>query len=216
MRTTQWGGILALLSALLVSAAEQLPKARLAWIFPLSCPSGSYVDVTVGGSDLDEPLTLRFSDPRVTAVLQAGTADKFRVTVPADVPEGHLDVRFVGRFGVSNPRVFAVAHAPEAIVPPTNSTVAAAVLLSPGLTIQARAQANAFSWFRVNVRSGERLFFHINAETLDSRLVPNMVVVSDNGHEWTTVRRRFLIDFRAPGRWNLFAAVKRPFVSWWR
>src|SRR6266481_2163569 len=34
----------------------------------------------------------------------------FRLTMAADVPAGTYDVRLVGRFGVSNPRLFAVSH----------------------------------------------------------------------------------------------------------
>src|SRR5205085_12500943 len=37
-------------------------------------------------------------------------SSRFRVTVAANVPPGTYDVRLVGRWGVSNPRLFAVSH----------------------------------------------------------------------------------------------------------
>src|SRR5688500_13554995 len=79
----------------------QLPQATLNWIFPPGARTGSTNEITVSGTDLDEPIGLHFSDTSVTAIPKPGSPNQFQVLVPAEVSEGPVDVRFVGRFGIS-------------------------------------------------------------------------------------------------------------------
>ena len=78
-------------------AWAQLPVAKLNTVFPLGGPAGSTVEVTVSGSDLDDPTGLVFSDPRVTGTPVSGSADRFRVALPAGISGDSLDLRVQGR-----------------------------------------------------------------------------------------------------------------------
>ena len=64
--------------------------------------AGEAVEVTVQGADLEDPKGLMFSIPG--AMVQATGGTTFRVQFPAGMPPALGDVRFSGRFGVSNPR----------------------------------------------------------------------------------------------------------------
>src|SRR5712691_5894750 len=85
-----------------------LPSVRLDRLTPLGGAAGTTVEVEVIGADMEEAKTLLFDHPglKVTFVKER----HFRVAIAADVPAGTYDVRLIGRFGVSNPRLFSVSH----------------------------------------------------------------------------------------------------------
>jgi hypothetical protein len=198
MRLASRGFIIAGCWFLIGQLAAQLPIARLHWVYPAGARIGSTNELRIGGADLDEPVELRFSDPRVTALPIADAPDRFRVVVPADVPDGHLDVRFVGRFGVSNPRTFVLGHLPELTSPDTNNTPVSAPELPTDTTLNGRAQPNAHSWYRFVATSGQRLIIVIEADRLESRMVPDLAVFTPDGRELAIARRRHWLDFVAP------------------
>lgn len=146
----------------------------MTWVFPPGAPVGSTNVVTVAGSDLDEPTALVFSDPRITAVPRPDGSPVFTVVVPADVAPGLIDVRFAGRFGVSNPRGFQVGSSPEYVVNPTNTSPAAAFELALGAVANSRVQPANTYWFRFEARKGQRLLGQVQARELDSRLLPDL------------------------------------------
>jgi hypothetical protein len=192
---------LGLIVAALIGAAElraELPQATLNWVFPPGARAGSTTEVTIAGSDLDEPGRLIFSDTRLSARAKPGTPNQFEVLVPDDFAETVVDLRFAGRFGVSNPRAFAVGRRPELIVPATNTSFASAFEVPLDTTVNARAVANNFLWFRFSASAGQRLIIRAEGRDLDSRLVPNLAVNDFDGRERAIARRREWLDFTVP------------------
>ncbi len=181
-----------------VESRAQLPQATLNWIYPSGAQAGSTNEITVAGTDLDEPTGLHFSDPRLTATAKPGTANQFFIVVPPEVAEGALDVRFVGRFGVSNPRAFAVGLRPELIASATNTSPASAIELPLETTANGRVTGNSTAWFRFNLTAGQRIVVRVEARQLDSRLVPDLAVTDASGRELGIARRREWLDFSAP------------------
>src|SRR5689334_11161576 len=96
--------------ALTVAARADLPSPRLDRISPLGGSAGTTVEVQAQGNDLEEPRTLVFDHPGITAKPVEGKDKRYAVIIAADVPEGTYDVRLVGKWGVSSPRLFAVSH----------------------------------------------------------------------------------------------------------
>src|SRR5689334_20676142 len=100
--------------ALLASAVfcrwslADLPSPRFDRLTPLGASAGSSVEVEIAGADIEDVKTLLF-DHRGFKVEHVKDR-RFRVTIASDVPAGTYDVRLLGRFGVSNPRLFAVSH----------------------------------------------------------------------------------------------------------
>lgn len=186
---------LAVAALMTTSARAQLPVARLSHLFPAGGQAGTQVEVTAAGADLDEPQRLHFSHAGITAAPKDG---KFLVTIASNVPPGVHEARFAGRFGLSNPRAFAVGALPEAIAPATNTAVASATELTPNTTVNGRAQPNAAAWFRFTARKTQRLFIECLGETLDSRMDATLILSDAAGHELERARSGGLIDFTAP------------------
>ena len=186
-------------------AWAQLPVAKLNTVFPLGGPAGSTVEVTVSGSDLDDPTGLVFSDPRVTGTLVPGSTDRFRVALPAGISGDSLDLRFQGRYGVPNPRAFAVGPAaPE--LRWTNAPVSPAQAFDLPLdaVVNGRVGAQEVLWFRFQGEAGQALGVRVEAHELDSRLVPDLALTDAAGAELACVRRREWFDFKLPAKGAYF------------
>src|SRR5215468_2197434 len=89
-------------------AFADLPSPRLDRITPLGAAAGSAVEVEAVGADIEEATKLLFDHPGITA--KHVKDRKFAVTIAADVPAGTYDARLVGKYGVTNPRLFAVSR----------------------------------------------------------------------------------------------------------
>lgn len=183
-------------SLILIQSRAQLPLTKLNWVFPQGLRVDTTNELTVSGSDLDEPVGLHFSDPRITATPKPGNAAVFTVAVPSEVPVGFVDVRFVGRFGVSNPRALAIGDRPEFVASSTNTTAASAVELPLDSVADGRTAPNTASWFRFTAKAGQRLIARVQARELDSRLEPVLAVFDATNRELDRSRRGFL-DFTA-------------------
>src|SRR6185503_1405636 len=90
------------------SLRAELPVARLTSIFPPGAQTGSTTEVTVAGIDLDDLTGLVFSHTNITATTNKSSSTTFLVTVASNVPPGIYDARITGRYGISNPRAFAI------------------------------------------------------------------------------------------------------------
>ena len=148
----------------MATAWAQLPLAKLNTVFPLGGAAGSSVEVTLSGSDLDEADGLIFSDPRVTATPVPGTTDRFRVLLPAELSEDRIDLRVRGRYGVSNPRAFAVG-VPGTELRWTQAPLSPAQAFELPLeaVVNGRVGAQEVLWFRFQGEEGQALGVRIEA-----------------------------------------------------
>lgn len=185
------------IAAMAVSTFAQLPLARVNTIFPPGGKSGSTLEITAGGSNLDDPAKIHFSHSGLSAVPK-GDGGVFTVTIASNVPPGIYEARFVGRFGMSNPRTFVVGHLSESIAPTTNTSTASVSELKLETTINGRVAANAVSWFRFAAKKSQRVIIECLAESIDSRLDPVLAVNDSAGRELERSRTGGFIDFIAP------------------
>jgi hypothetical protein len=192
-RSAWWLVLLSTSSTLLA----QLPVARVSYLAPAGGRAGTTFELTVAGSDLDEPARIYFSHPGITATPKPDE-NKFDVTIASNVPPRNYEARFVGRYGISNPRVFVVGNFRESQVPPTNLTAGSAVELKLDSTANSSARANSVAWFKFNAKKSQRLFIECLAETLDSRLDPVLLLTDISGRELERARIGGFIDFTAP------------------
>ncbi|MCI0595484.1 MAG: hypothetical protein L0Z48_02960, partial [candidate division Zixibacteria bacterium] len=100
------------------SHCADLPLARLHTIFPPGGKAGTSFEVSVNGLDLDDAAQIHFSNSGITATQKMSAANqpeanKFIVAIDQGVLPGVYDARVVGRFGISNPRGFAVGNQME-------------------------------------------------------------------------------------------------------
>src|SRR5687768_13645949 len=151
---------LVLLAACGTAAAQPppgLPSARVQHAFPGGAKAGTTVEITVTGTDVEEPEKLLFSHPGLKGEFLAPPKDvpdpkdpkktvpapkanpagphKFKVTAAADVPPGLYDIRFVGKWGASNPRTFGVSDLNEIAEKEPNNDVGEAQKIELGTVV---------------------------------------------------------------------------------
>ncbi|MBL8796110.1 MAG: PPC domain-containing protein, partial [Planctomycetia bacterium] len=195
-----WLSLALMLAAFWPVGAQQqgpgFPSPRLASIFPAGAKVGSTVEVTVTGSDLEDATALYFSHPGIKAeFLEPEKPDpkvknppppplRFRVTLPADVPLGHHDVRVVGRWGVSNPRTFVAGDLAEVVEQEPNDDVAQAQKIELNTVINGRINPKVdvdYSTFQG--KKGQRVVVACAASSIDSRLSAFVQLFDPSGRQ---------------------------------
>jgi hypothetical protein len=190
-----------------------LPNPRLNWLFPAGGQVGTTFPVTVTGDDLDEAKELSFSHPQITATLkmaepglgQTGPQPvygTFQVKIAPEVPPGVYELRVRGKFGISNPRAFAVGTLPEIQETEPNNLPKQANPVALGTTINGTCEGPALDYFKFSAKKGQRVIIDCWAFRLDSRLDGTLVLYDATGRELernhNTNRRDPLIDFTVP------------------
>jgi hypothetical protein len=179
------------------SVLGQLPTARLLTIFPPGAKAGSTCEVSVAGVDLEDARGIYFSHSNIVAVAQTNAAGKFLVSIGTNVLPGTYDVRVSGRYGISNPRVFAVGDLDEMIAK-ENDSAETALDIPIGSTVNGRAEANAVHYFKLPMTSGQRVTVRCDAANIDSRMDPSLILYDSQGRELKQSRRGGMLEFLAP------------------
>ncbi|MBL8828407.1 MAG: hypothetical protein JNM18_15605 [Planctomycetaceae bacterium] len=158
----------------------ELPALRLYKFQPIGATTGSSVEIEVGGRDLEDAKELRFEHPGIKA--EWVKENRFRVQVASDVPEGTYDARLVGRFGVSNPRLFAVHRGfVDFTEQEPNNTPDKAQTITVNTAINAVADSNGQDLIRIALKEGQRIALDCQAEKLDSELDGVLTVTMADG-----------------------------------
>jgi hypothetical protein len=184
-------------------ASAQLPVARLLTISPAGGQAGTTFEVSLSGADLDELIGLRFSDtnisarPKVSPDSGLNEPNKFIVAISSNALPGLAEVRAVGRFGISNPRSFAIGHLPETVEKSENHTTSNAMDVTVGSTINGQADANAADHFRFAAKKGQRILIECRTKALVSRMDPSMILYDSAAREIERARNHEWIDFTA-------------------
>ena len=190
------------------------PTPRLASVSPPGAKAGTVVDVTFAGVDLDEPEKLVFSLPGFKADLVEAPPDPketkpadpkapkgkgkkgpppttvvFKVTVPPDAPLGVADVRFAGKWGVSNARAFVVGDLPEVAEKEPNDDLPQAQRVELNTTINGTmASAVDVDYFTFAGKKGQRVLASCLASSIDSRFLPGVELYDSKNHLLATGR----------------------------
>src|SRR5438105_11508830 len=130
----------------------ELPLARLFTVFPPGARAGGTVEVSVSGADLDGPVQLLFSNTNLSSVPKPGDANKFLVTLGSNALPGVCEARFVGRFGISNPRAFVMGDLPELAASEGNNALSSALEVPLGTLVNGRAKASAADFFKFSAK----------------------------------------------------------------
>lgn len=196
--------IFTLLFASSATAWAQLPQTRVYAVFPPGAPVGTTTDVVVtNGADLEELSRLLFNHPGITAVQktqdQGGkpvpVTNTFTVTVAGDVPPGAYEVRGVGLYGVSNPRVFTVGTRKEIQETEPNNSSEQATPLELNVTVNGKINgATDVDQFKLTLSQGQRLLVDCLAKRIDSKLDASLELYDSTGRRIATARNNLLRD----------------------
>lgn len=198
--------VLALLLALppaAVFAQASVPTPVLTSIAPLGGRPGASLELTVRGSDLDGAGRLLLSPvsggPAQTLPVTpvAGKKGLLTVALPQGLPTATYDLRLVGSYGVSNPRVFQVGARPVIESSGSNSKPAAALAVPTDAAVHGVFKAGVPHWFRFDARKGQRVLASFAGAAFDTRVSLVGKVTDDRGRELARLRGG-LLDFQAP------------------
>ncbi|HXT57600.1 MAG TPA: PPC domain-containing protein, partial [Pirellulales bacterium] len=183
-------------------------------VFPPGGRQGESVEITISGTDLDSVDRLMFSHPGIVArpklrdpaefeTAPQPVPNQFQIAVGADVPPGIYELRAVGKYGVSNPRAFAVGNLTEALEAEPNETPASAQEVALDAVVNGRSNRGGdLDHYRFAAKAGQRVLIECRARPLDSRLDAALAVYDAAGRE---LAREYdgslhdtLVDFTVP------------------
>src|SRR5579871_5441908 len=187
---------------------SNLPAPRLLTVMPPGGKIGSAVEVTFTGTDLEEPEQLLFSHPGIKAEPLAApepqpqpkqepqkgqgrrrgmgkpVISRFKVTLDANVPPGIHDVRFVNKWGVSNPRAFVAGDLAEVLEKEPNNDVEQAQRVEINSTINgSMSNPTDVDYFVFAGKKGQRVLFSCLASSIDSRFHAGLEVYDNKGKQ---------------------------------
>jgi hypothetical protein len=190
-------------------------------VMPPGGKIGTSVEVTFTGTDLEEPELLLFSHPGIKAEPLATPAppppaptpapagkkpkagmgagkpvvSRFKVTLAADVPPGVHDVRFVNKWGVSNPRAFVAGDQNEVLEKEPNNDVEQAQRIALNTTVNgSMASPVDVDYYVFAGKKGQRVLFSCLATTIDSRFHAGLEIYDTRGRRLASGRDYYLND----------------------
>jgi hypothetical protein len=170
------------------------PSPVLTSISPLGGQRGTVVDLTVKGTHLDGPLSLLLAPGvavKTTPKLDAKglpVANQLQVEIPAEAAPGVYELRVVGRYGISNPRVFQIGSQPQVSSPGTNTRASSALKVAVDQAIEGVFKTAAPHWFVFEGQAGQRVLGAFKGEAFDTRLTLTGAVLDQAGREVAKLR----------------------------
>ncbi|HLW66864.1 MAG TPA: PPC domain-containing protein [Gemmataceae bacterium] len=194
-----WAFIYVLLFA--CSARAELPSPRLDRITPLGAAAGSTIELEVTGADIEDANRLLFDRPGLRA--EHLKDRKFKVTIAADVPAGTYDCWLVGKYGITNPRLFAVSHGLTEVAEQPPKDVATGLIVPVNCVINGSSKQGREDMFRFTATKGQRIVAECFAQRLDSMLDGTLTLSDSDGRQLAAnngyAGKDPLVDFIAPG-----------------
>lgn len=190
-----------LLVAIAAPTLADLPSPQFHRVSPIGINAPGDTELTALGADLEGADSLLFEHPGLRATF---VKDKvFKLSVSADVPPGTYDVRAVGRFGVTNPRLLAISHGLQDVseVEPNNSADKAQSL-PLNAALNAQSDGNNQDLFRVSLKQGQQIVIDCLSARLDTEMDPMLVLFGPTGQQLASngdyYGRDPMIAFKAP------------------
>jgi len=169
------------------------PSPVLTSISPLGGKPGTSVELTLRGTDLDGPKAVMIGDRSIPI----SSVTKAALALPADLKPGLHDLRFVGRYGVSNPRVFQVSNHTNVESPGTNAKADKAHPVKVGDAIQGAFKATTPQWFTIEAKKGQTISASFDGHRFDTRTELLGAVTDLQGREMARMKNGTLV-FTAP------------------
>ncbi|MBS0202866.1 MAG: PPC domain-containing protein [Planctomycetes bacterium] len=202
---------LTLLLVLPTTVFADLPSPQLHRIMPIGINAPGEVELNIVGADLEGVDALLFEHPGLKA---AFVKDKvFKLTVAADVPAGTYDVRAVGRFGVTNPRLLSITHGLQDVteVEPNNAAEKAQSI-TVNSAVDAQSDGNNQDLYRVALKQGQRVVIDVQSARLDAEMDATLVLFAASGQQLASnsdyYGRDPQIDFQAPADGDYLIEVR--------
>jgi hypothetical protein len=171
------------------------PSPTLTSISPLGGKPGATIELTLRGSDLEGPQSVLLNDRVIP--LKSTKPNLFSVTLPADLRPALYDCRFLGRYGVSNPRVFEISTLDAVESTGANAKPDKALKVGLNSVVQGSFKSNSPHWFTIDLKQGQHLTAAFDGRRFDTRTELLGALSAPTGRELAHMRGG-LLTFTAP------------------
>ena len=187
-------------SVLLVFASSAFsqatfPSPTLTSISPLGGKPGATLELTLRGSDLEGPQSVLLNERAIP--IKSIKPNLFSVTLPADLKPALYDCRFVGRYGVSNPRVFEISTLDAIDSLGANAKPDKALKVGLNSVVQGCFKSNSPQCFTIDLKQGQHLTATFDGRRFDTRTELLGTLSAPTGRELARMRDGVL-TFTAP------------------
>lgn len=162
------------------------PTPALTGIAPLGSKAGTTVELTLRGTDLDAPIAVLLNERSIP--VKSPKPNVVSIALPADLKPALYDLRFVGRYGVSNPRVFEISTLDTVESPGTNTKADKAHKVTLNSVIQGVFKSAAPHWFTFDAKNGQTITATFNGRRFDTRTELLAAVSAPTGRELARMR----------------------------
>jgi hypothetical protein len=177
-----------ILVACAASAFSQatFPTPALTGIAPLGSKAGTTVELTLRGTDLDAPIAILLNERSIP--VKSPKPNVVSLALPADLKPALYDLRFVGRYGVSNPRVFEISTLDTVESPGTNTKADKAHKVALNSVIQGVFKSAAPHWFTFDAKNGQTITATFSGRRFDTRTELLAALSAPTGRELARMR----------------------------
>ncbi len=177
-----------ILVAFAASAFSQatFPTPALTGIAPLGSKASATVELTLRGTDLDAPIAILLNERSIP--VKSPKPNVVSLALPADLKPALYDLRFVGRYGVSNPRVFEISTLDTVESPGTNTKADKAHKVTLNSVIQGVFKSAAPHWLTFDAKNGQTITAAFNGRRFDTRTELLVAVSAPTGRELARMR----------------------------
>jgi len=162
------------------------PTPTLTSISPLGAKPGASIELTLRGVDLEGPQSVLLNER--TIPLKSVKPNVFSITLPADLKPALYDCRFIGRYGVSNPRVFEVTTLDSIDSTGANAKPDKALKVSLNSVVEGCFKSNSPHWFSVELKKGQHLTATFDGRRFDTRTELLGALLAPTGRELAHMR----------------------------
>lgn len=162
------------------------PTPALTGIAPLGSKASATVELTLRGTDLDAPMAILLNERSIP--VKSPKPNVVSLVLPADLKPALYDLRFVGRYGVSNPRVFEISTLDTVESPGTNTKADKAHKVALNSVIQGAFKSAAPQWFTFDAKNGQTVTATFNGRRFDTRTELLAAVSAPTGRELARMR----------------------------
>ena len=173
-------------SAASVFSQATFPTPALTGIAPLGSKASATVELTLRGTDLDAPIAILLNERSIP--VKSPKPNVVSLVLPADLKPALYDLRFVGRYGVSNPRVFEISTLDTVESPGTNTKADKAHKVALNSVIQGAFKSAAPQWFTFDAKNGQTVTATFNGRRFDTRTELLAAVSAPTGRELARMR----------------------------
>jgi hypothetical protein len=150
--------------------------------FPLGMQRGTTLDLTLTGTNLNEPTGLWTSFPAKVTIPPEGNNGKeptkllVRLQVPADAPIGFHTIRLATTRGMSNFRTFCIDDLPQVLRNGTNRARNMAQEVPVPCVVAGTIGAEVSDWYKIKAQAGQRVSFEVLGRRLGSAVDPQLTL----------------------------------------